>query len=137
MRTEISGNLLTSLKQTSTPLNNLFFSEFNQNILQKAVRENIKILYNKKIDYQNKQDLIALMRVIFIANSSNPYGDLCRQVKAMNTIVIKKASEQIASGLSQYYGYIRDINSPIIPNDLPVDVSVYGRNTQVNDKIGF
>ena len=137
MYTEISGNLLTSLKQTSTPLNNLFFSEFNQNILQKAIRENIKNLYNIKIDYQNKQDLIALMRVIFIANSANPYGDLCSQVKAMNTIVIKKASEQIATGLSQYYGYIRDINSPITPNDLPVDVNVYGRNTELNTKIGF
>ena len=79
MHTEISGNLLTSLKQTSTPLNNLFFSEFNQSILQKAIRENIKKLYNIRIDYQNKQDLIALMRVIFIANSANPYGDICSQ----------------------------------------------------------
>ena len=77
------------------------------------------------------------MRVIFIANSANPYGDLCSQVKAMNTIVMKKASEQIATGLSQYYGYIRDINSPIIPNDLPVDVNVYGRNVEDNNKIGF
>ena len=137
MHTEISGNLLTSLKQTSTPLNNLFFSEFNQSILQKAIRENIKKLYNIRIDYQNKQDLIALMRVIFIANSANPYGDICSQVKLMNTIVMKKASEQVTTGLSQYYGYIRDINSPIIPNDLPVDVNVYGRNTEINNKIGF
>ncbi len=137
MQTQISGNLLTSIKQCPTPLNNLFFSEFNQNLLQRGIREKVKQLYKIKIDYQNKQDIIAIMRVMFIANSGNPYGNVCQQVKYINEMVINKATEQIATGLSQYYGYINDINSPITPLDLPTNVSTYGNKIGLNNKIAF
>lgn len=134
----ISPNLLTSIKQCPTPLNNLFFSEFNQSLIQRAVRQKIFDMYKIKIDYQNKSDIIALMRVIFVANSANPYGDLCDQVKFMNTKVIERATEQIATGLSQYYGYINDINSPITPPEIPLNTSTYGQNPQSQTRtIGF
>lgn len=137
MRSEISENILTSIKQCPTPLNNLFFSDFNQNVLQRGIRENVYKKYNVKIDFQNKDDLIAIMRVMFIANSALPYSDLCQQVKFINGKVINKATDQISTGVAQYYGYIKDINSPIMLNDLPQHVSVYGNKLDLNDKIGF
>ena len=126
MQTQISGDLLMSLKQTSTPLNNLFFSEYNQDLLQRAIRQTMFQKYNIKIDYQNKSDLISLMRVIYTANFANPYGDLCSQVKFMNTLVINKAIEQISTGVSQYMSYMKLLNSPITPPPIPENTNIYG-----------
>ena len=137
MLSQISGDILTSIKQCPTPLNNLFFSDFNQGILQRGIRENVYQKYKVKIDYQNKGDLIAIMRVMFIANSALPDSDICQQVKFINSKVIDKATEQIATGVAQYYGYIKDINSPIIPNALPQDVSTYGTKIDLNNQIGL
>jgi hypothetical protein len=124
--THISGDVLMSLKQTPTPLNTLFFSEYNQSLLQRAIRQVVFKKYAIKIDYQDKADLIALMRTIYTANFANPYGDLCSQVKFMNTLVIEKAVEQISTGLSQYMSYMKHITSPISPPPVPENTSVYG-----------
>jgi len=41
------------------------------------------------------------MRMIFINNSYNPYGNLPEQVKLMNSLVVDKAMEQIGTGISE------------------------------------
>ena len=135
--TSFSGDILTSLKQCPTPLNTLFFSEFNQNLLQHGIRQTFKNKYGIKIDYQDKDDLLALMRVMFSANMSNPYGETCPQVKFINEKVIDHAVSQITTGVSQYYGFIKDINSPIVPNAIPMNTSVYGTALDVDQRIGL
>ena len=131
------GDVLMSIKQTPTPLNTLFFSEFNQNLLQRAIRQ---AMYNKhqlRIDKQNKDDLLAIMRVVFINNSAQPYTDICPQVKLMNDMVIKTAIGQIATGVAQYFGYIHDIQASPAPPAIPVNTSVYGNKIDYNTQIGF
>ena len=44
---------LDSLKQVETPLNTLFFSEFNQNLLQRGIRQSFKNKTGISIDRQN------------------------------------------------------------------------------------
>ena len=66
------------------------------------------------------------MRMVFINNSVDPYGNLPAQIKIMNDLVIKTATSQIGTGLSQYIGYIRDISTPMIPEPRPINTSVYG-----------
>ena len=132
-----SGDILTSLKQCPTPLNTLFFSDFNQNLLQHAIRQVFYNQYKIKIDYQKKADLIALMRVMFIANSANPYGDLCSQVKFINEKVITHAVSQITTGVSQYYGFIKDVNTPLQPPAIPTNTSIYGSKMDINTQIGL
>jgi hypothetical protein len=104
---------METLKQCPTPLNKLFFSEFNVNLVNRGVRENVKKMTGVSIDYQNSGDLFALMRVVFISNASDPYGDTCSQVQAMNKIAIKQASAQVMTGLTQYMGYLRDASSSL------------------------
>lgn len=138
MSSQISGDILTSIKQCPTPLNNLFFSEFNQNLLQRAIREKFLQQYQIKIDYQDKNDLIAVMRVMYMANYANPYGDLCQQVKFINEKVIQQCIEQISTGVSQYYGYMNDLSKPIEPPAIPTNTSVYGNNSEARTRtIGF
>lgn len=127
---------LNSIKQTQTPLNTLFFSEFNTNLLQRAIRQTFKNNTGMSIDYQNTNDLYAIMRVVFINNAGNHATNVNEQVKFMNALVIKTAVGQIRSGVSQYLGYIRDIDTLVVPPEPPANTSTYGMKMDKSDKIG-
>ena len=119
-------SILRTMRQTGTPLGDLFFSDFNLRSIQNNIRQSVLTTTGIAIDYQKQDDVLTLMRMVFINNSSNPYGDLPAQVKLMNDIVIKTAVGQVSTGISQYIGYIRDISTPMIPEPRPINTSVYG-----------
>ena len=127
---------LNSIKQTPTPLNTLFFSDFNMNLIQRAIRQKFKDKTGVAIDKQNPNDVYAIMRVVYINNSANPHKDVKQQVKFMNELVINTALSQIQSGVSQYMGYIRDINTLVVPPKPPQNTSTFGLKIDKNDKIG-
>ena len=128
---------LNTLKQCPTPLNTLFFSEFNMNLLQRGIRQSFRDQTGVAIDYQNPSDLYSIMRVIFINNSGDPNANVQEQVRYMNGIVIKTASDQIQTGVSQYMGYVHDIDTLAVPNDRPVNTTTYGKKFGKNEKIGL
>jgi hypothetical protein len=128
---------LNSMKQCETPLNTLFFSEFNRNILQRGIRQSFKDRTGISIDYQNPDDLYGIMRVVFINNSGDHQRDVNKQVKAMNTRVIETALSQIQTGVSQYIAYVNDIDTTSIPLDQPMNTSTSGKKLGYNNKIGI
>jgi hypothetical protein len=125
------------MKQCPTPLNTLFFSEFNMNLLQRGIRQDFKNKTGISIDKQNQNDLYSIMRVVFINNSGDHNSNVQEQVRYMNSIVIKTASSQVQTGVSQLMGYLRDTESNAKPNDLPVSTTNYGKKFGKNDKIGL
>jgi Fe-S cluster assembly ATPase SufC len=128
---------LNSLKQCETPLNTLFFSEFNKNLLQRGIRQAFKNKTGIAIDYQNPDDLYGIMRVVFINNSGDHHTNVNEQVKAMNTRVIETAISQIQTGVSQYIAYAKDIDTISTPMDRPINTSTTGNKIEYNDKIGL
>ena len=128
---------LNTLKQCPTPLNTLFFSEFNMNLLQRGIRQSFRDQTGVAIDYQNPSDLYSIMRVVFINNSGDPNANVQEQVKYMNGIVIKTASGQIQTGVSQYMGYIHDVDTLAVPIDRPVNTTTYGKKFGKNEQIGL
>lgn len=128
---------LNTLKQCPTPLNTLFFSEFNMNLLQRGIRQSFKDQTGVSIDYQNPSDLYSIMRVVFINNSGDPNANVQEQVKYMNGIVIKTASGQIQTGVSQYMGYVHDIDTLAVPIDRPVNTTTYGKKFGKSEQIGL
>ena len=128
---------LNTLKQCPTPLNTLFFSEFNMNLLQRGIRQSFRDQTGVAIDYQNPSDLYSIMRVIFINNSGDPNANVQEQVKYMNGIVIKTASGQIQTGVSQYMGYVHDIDTLAVPIDRPVNTTTYGKKFGKSEQIGL
>jgi len=128
---------LNTLKQCPTPLNTLFFSEFNMNLLQRGIRQSFRDQTGVAIDYQNPSDLYSIMRVVFINNSGDPNANVQEQVKYMNGIVIKTASGQIQTGVSQYMGYVHDIDTLAVPIDRPVNTTTYGKKFGKNEQIGL
>ena len=128
---------LNTLKQCPTPLNTLFFSEFNMNLLQRGIRQSFKDQTGVAIDYQNPSDLYSIMRVVFINNSGDPNANVQEQVKYMNGIVIKTASGQIQTGVSQYMGYVHDIDTLAVPIDRPTNTTTYGKKFGKTEQIGL
>jgi Fe-S cluster assembly ATPase SufC len=128
---------LNSLKQCETPLNTLFFSDFNKNLLQRGIRQSFKNKTGISIDYQNPDDLYGIMRVVFINNAGDHYTQVNEQVKAMNARVISIAMTQIQTGVSQYIAYAQDIDTISTPMDRPINTSTTGNKIEYNDKIGF
>jgi hypothetical protein len=129
---------INTLKQTNTPLNNLFFSEFNTNLVQRAIRQNFKNKTGISIDYQNINDLFSIMRTVFINNSGDPENNIEAQVRMMNEKVIDIAYDQIQSGVSQYINYNKDMDSIKIPFAQPINTSTTGMKIgDADDNIGI
>ena len=128
---------LDSLKQTETPLNTLFFSDFNKNLLQRGIRQSFKNKTGIAIDYQNPDDLYGIMRMVFINNANDHHTQVNEQVKMMNEVVIKTALSQIQTGVSQYIAYAEDIDTTRTLMDRPTNTSTVGKKIDFNDKIGF
>ena len=128
---------INSIKQCPTPLNNLFFSEFNINILQRGIRQDFKNKTGISIDKQNVNDLYSIMRVVFINNSGDHNANVQEQVRFMNGIVIKTATGQIQTGVSQLMGYLHDTDKNVVPIDRPVSTTTYGNKFGKNNKIGL
>jgi len=117
---------VNTLKQTKTPLNELFFSEFNVNLIQRGIRQHFKNKTGISIDYQNIRDVFVIMRTVFINNSGDPYNNIEAQVRMMNEKVIEMAYGQIQTGVSQFMSYIRDSESLAVPLAQPMNTSNHG-----------
>lgn len=128
---------LDSMKQCETPLNTLYFSDFNRNLLQRGIRQAFKNKTGIAIDRQNPDDLYALMRTVFITYAGNHNTRVNEQVKFMNTRVIEAALGQIQTGVSQYISYARDIDTTAIPLDPPVNTTTTGMKMGYNNQIGI
>ena len=137
MKDKVFSDILVSIKQDQTPLNTLYFSHFNLNLLQNAIRGQFKKQTGRSIDRQNDADLLAIMRQVFIMNMGTPNEAVCRQVRQMNEIVINTALGQIHTGVSQYLDYSRDITMPLQPLDKPINTSTYGNKFGANNQIGI
>ena len=128
---------MNSVRQTETPLNRLYFSQFNVDLLQRGIRQDF---YNKTglaIDYQKEADLRAIMRVGFINNSGDHFSDVNRQVKAMNTKVISTAAAQIRTGVAQYISYREEIDAPFEPIPHWENTTTTGKKIPKSDVIGL
>ena len=128
---------LDSLKQCETPLNTLFFSEFNQNLLQRGIRQAFKNKTGIAIDRQNPDDLYSIMRVVFINNAGDHHSRVNEQVRNMNSRVIETAISQIQTGVSQYMAYVQDIDTIAVPLAQPINTSTVGKKLNKNEKIGI
>lgn len=130
-------NMLASIQQIQTPLNSLYFSEFNLNLVQGAIQRKVKQTTKYSIDRQNDSDLLAIMRSAFINNAGDPYKSVCEQVRNINAVVIDIAVSQVYTGISQYIDYSKDIAMDLQPMANPINTSTYGNKLGLNDKIGI
>ncbi len=134
---DIRGPVIDSMRQQATPLSSSFFSPSNMRTIQDNVRKQIKSETGMSIDYQNNDDLAAIMRYNYITNACDPYDNVNNQMSLLNSRTIRQVLQQVRTGLSQHIAYLRDISKPKQVNALPVSTTTYGNKMGYNDKIGL
>jgi hypothetical protein len=114
--------------QETSKLNQLFFSKKNMDIIQNMVRFNVYQKSEKKhiIDKQSDIELEIIMRSIYLQHSPNLPNKITEQIAYLNNLVSDWCVGQILPEISQYFGYIKEIEYMPIPIDLPINLSSKG-----------
>ena len=125
----IQKTMLKSI-HTPTPLGELFFSKNNMNRIQQKIKYEVFIRTNGKYKLevdQNESDLLIVMRDAYISDAMNNPYKMVHQVKVLNHRVIEKIVPDMISMIKQDDEYIKQLDRPIDPIPLPVNVSKAGR----------
>ena len=110
----------------SNPVSQLFFSDVNMNALQQGISNMIlnKSCGKLSVGKQSTNELLVIMRAIYLSDSINSFINIVGQVKALNETVLLYCVPRIMSELESHQTYIRDITS------LPMPLR-YGESTSV------
>lgn len=124
-----------------TPLTFLFFSDSNINNIQKLIKFLIFKETSHIIDNQSKNELMIIMRSIFIEYNKHPklitenmsenekkklLDKYKEEVFRLNDIVVNLIVPKIISQLKQYLDYLRDSSAQPYRKDIPKNTSISG-----------
>ena len=108
------------------PVNCQFFSVSNLQILQNEI---ISGVYRKsngtyKIGTQDENQLIIIMRSIYLLHSTNNLENIQEQIVKLNQAVLDYSVPNILTNILQYIDYMKDRESvPFLPN--PINDNLY------------
>jgi hypothetical protein len=104
-----------------TVLSDTFFSEMNTKVIQDTIRYRVYIKTNLVIDYQSEQELFIIMRSILLQHANFKIGqkDLIKEIQKLNKMVVDYSANEVSSNVTQYQGYINDLEKLPVPLDRP------------------
>lgn len=113
---------------TENPVSELFFSKHNINILQNGIRYSVfkKTSDLTVIDNQSENELLIIMRSIYLQYCKHKPYNIIQQVKDLNTKVLDFAIPRVLVELNQYVNYKKDASSLPIPLEHSTNVSSKG-----------
>ena len=111
-------------------LNELYFSQSNIDFLQDAMIEAIyKLTNGVRIAKQSEDELLIIMRGIYLQYSKNLDTHIDKQVYELNKKVLKYSIKNVHENIKQYQGYIHDITKEREVMDMPQNVDIKGEKT--------
>ena len=111
-------------------LSDLYFSQSNIDLIQDLIIEGVfKISGGTKISKQSEDELLIIMRSIYLQYGKNQDSNLQAQIRELNKHVLKYCVENIHSNLKQYKGYINDITKERDVMEMPQFVHSKGDKT--------
>lgn len=112
-----------------TQLSNAFFSGENIQILQNGIRAGVYQKSNGIISVgeQSCDELMTIMRSIFLQYAKNRQRQIPDQIKELNNHVLSYAVKQVYSEAQAYIKYKHDVSTLVVPIDRPIQ-------SHVNDK---
>ena len=125
---DLSGSLIASMQQCSSPLADAFFSPTNVDRIQTNLRTVSREKTGYVIDRQSDEDLVIIMRAMYATHAQHG-GDLQRELMRLNAIVLSEIAPMVGTGISQHIGYLRDASSLPAPLERAKNISIKGRNT--------
>ncbi len=139
LRNELIKNQVRISECEQGDLENVFFSDENMSFINKQL---ILSVYKKsngkfKISEQSKQDLIIVMRYVFLEHSRHLPYDIAGQIKELNCRVVSEILPNIITNVNQRVDYLDEINNPRKVLPLPIHVHKSNRNLQSTTNILF
>ena len=115
----------------SNPLSKVYFNPNNIATIQSAVMNKVYQTSNGQysIGRQNEQQLLIIMRSIYLQFGKNREYNIQEQVNELNNMVVEECVRIIIPNIQQQQGYIDDISSGIKISPWPQNVS--GKTTQL------
>ena len=117
-----------------TPEQRSFFSGKNIENLQELIRHHVWLQSGKKhlIAKQNVDQLLIVMKSIYLQYGSNTESNLTAQVKRLNAFVLDYCVPNIIGNIEQYTYYKKSVSKIAKPMDLPKYISSAGTRTNPN-----
>jgi hypothetical protein len=106
-----------------------YFDKKNVDYLQNKMISQIFRLTKTKISRQSDDELLIIMKSIFLQYGLNNDSNIDKQISELNHRVLDYSIGNIASNLKQYNHYIKDISSEIKTLDMPTYVDSRGEKT--------
>lgn len=102
-------NLTGTLQATA--VSKLYFSQENLDYIQSQIISRVYNKTNKKysVGRQSDDELIIVMRSIYLQYSKNYDHDLDKQVNVLNELVLDYCVDNVYTSLLQHFEYIKDI----------------------------
>lgn len=130
----VHWNIIKSI-QGKNPVLLSFFSQKNVDYLQKLI---VYMIYHQsngayKISPQREQELLVIMRAIYLQTPFDPYGDkahLRKEICRLNKNVLDACVPEILVNIQQYLGFIRDHGNTVNPPVRPINMNTAG--TRIN-----
>ena len=127
--TNNKGNRMTGTFMT-TKLSDVFYSQSNIDFLQNSMIEGVfKLSNGVKIDKQSEDELLIIMRSIFLQHSKNLNTNIQEQIQVLNVFVLDYCIPNINGNIKQYNGYIHDITKQQDIMEMPKFVNTKGDKT--------
>ena len=121
IRLQLVKNITKTNIDNINILDEIFFSDENIKLINKQIILTIWKRTNKKykIGFQNKDNLIVVMRYVFLENARHLPYDIKGQIRDLNCQGVGEILPNIITNFEQKLGYLRDIErrQPLV--DLP------------------
>jgi len=116
---------------SSTPLNELFFSDENIETIQKGIQEQVYAMSGNKyrIGPQDVLQIKIIMRSYYLMYSQNNVSRISEELSDLNSRVIGCAATKVYSEVDFHQFYLKDLQEFAEPIANPMNVGVYGTRT--------
>ena len=110
-------------------LSDIFFSQSNIDLLQDYIIKGVFETSGVKIVKQSEDELLIIMRSIYLQHGKNNDYNIQGQVNELNDHILKYCIPNINSSIKQYQGYIHDITKEQEVMVMPQSVNTKGDKT--------
>ena len=98
--------------------------------MQDSIIEGVfKVTNGTKISKQSEDELLIIMRSIYLQHSKNQPNNIQQQIHQLNKLVLEYCIPNINSSIKQYNGYMNDITKQQTVMDKPQSVTIKGEKT--------
>lgn len=113
----------------STLMSQIFLSQKNINLIQIKIINIVNNEYKYKISKQSKNELIIIMRSVYLNNATNNYKNKTEfktELNRLNNLVVGYCVKNIVNNIRSHELYLKKINNDLNPNELPTSTNIKG-----------